>query len=397
MALPEEGQTSAFSIPLVLFFVAVVLFVALLNRRFDLILLSLMVLTLFGGAYLFSRAGFWRLEWQVQVDRQRMFPGETATMTVRLANAKRLPVWVKVRLGMNRSTAFTAQGALSGECGLLWYQQARFDWPMTALRRGGHSLEAVSMMVADPLGLYPREKSIAAPRMVVFPRLVDVKPIELPRQDVFGLPGRRSPVKDPVYLLGTREYRSGLPARFIHWKASARHQKLQEKVFDPSEQEKVLLAVDVKSFAQCDAEGSLEQTLEIAASVAVQLDRRGSAFGFACNAEMADGANRVLPVAGHRHQLSALLELLAHIRPASDTVLETVLTERVSFPWGTSALVFINAIGPSVAGWQNVFTSRRIPVVLAVYDAQAENHMKGLSFHSILPMDRIGSVNPIVA
>ena len=393
MTLPKEEQASAFSIPLVLCFVAVMLFVALLNRRFDLTLLSLMVLILFGGAYLLSRAGFRQLGWQVQVDRQRIFPGETATITVQLANAKFLPVWVKVRLWQNQSAAFEAEGALSGECGLLWHQQARFDWPITALRRGVHSLGSVEMTAADPLGLYPREKSIAPPRIVVFPRIVDVKPIELPRHDVFGLPGRRSPVKDPVYLLGTRDYRSGLPARFIHWKASARHHRLQEKIFDPSEQEKVLLAVDVESFAESGAAEALERTLEVAASVAVQLDRRGSAFGFACNAQMAEGASRVLPVAGHRHQISALLELLAHIRPASAVRLETVLTERFPLPGGTSALVFVHTIGPSVAGWRTVFASRKIPVALAVYDAQTETHMDGLSFHSILPMDRIGNVN----
>ena len=390
---PEIGEASAFSIPLVLFFVATLLFVALLNGRFDLILLCLMVLTLFGGAYLFSRAAFRQLAWQVQVDRQRLFPGEAVTLSVNIANAKFLPVWVKVRLGMNRRAAFTAHGAFSCECGLLWHQKARFDWPVTALQRGVHALGSVSIQVADPLGLYPREKSMVAPRMIVFPRIVDVKPIDIPRQDVFGLPGRRSPVKDPVYLLGTRDYRAGLPARFIHWKASARHHRLQEKIFDPSEQEKVLLAVDVESFAECENPDALERTLEVVASVALQLDKRGSAFGFACNAEMADGARRTLPVAGHRHQISSLLELLAHIRPASATTLKKVLTGQASLPGGISALVFIHTMGPSVAGWQTVLSSRRIPVVLAVYDAQAEKMTADLSFHSILPVNEIGSIN----
>jgi uncharacterized protein (DUF58 family) len=234
---------------------------------------------------------------------------------------------------------------------------------------------------------------MAAPRVVVFPRLVHVNPVELPRKDIFGLPGRRSPVMDPIYLLGTRDYRSGLPARFIHWKASARHQRLQEKIFDPSEQEKVLMAVDVQSFVESDAEEALERTLEVAASVAVQIDRRGSAFGFACNAEMAAGASRVLPVAGHRHQISALLELLAHIRPVSTGALKTALTDGFSLPWGTSALVFAYGLGPSLPGLQNVFTSHKIPVVLAVYDVQAGNPETDLSVHGILPMDRLADVN----
>ena len=392
-APPEEGQTSAFSIPPVLFFVAVLLFIALLNGRSDLILLSLMVLSLFGGAYLISRASFRQLEWRVQVDREKIFPGETATLSVHLTNAKFLPVWVKVRFVMNQRAGFSAQGAASRECGLLWHQQVRFRWPVTASRRGVHTLGSVSIQVADPLGLYPREKSVLAPRMVVFPRIVEVKPLDIPRRDVFGLPGRRSPVKDPVYLLGTQDYRSGLPARFIHWKASARHHRLQEKIFDPSEQEKVLMAVDVESFAACEDFQALERTLEVVASVAVALDKRGSAFGFAGNAEMTDGARRTLPVAGRGHQISALLDLLAHIRPASGMALKAVLTGRTSFPGGICALVFVHAVAPPVAEWQTVFAMRRIPVVLVVADERVETPAQNLSLHSILSLKRLGGSN----
>ncbi len=67
-------------------------------------------------------------------------------------------------------------------------------------------------------------------------------------RELFGVPGVKSPVKDPVYILGTRDYQPSGPSRHIHWKASARHLKLQEKVFEPSEQEKVLLALEVGSF-----------------------------------------------------------------------------------------------------------------------------------------------------
>ncbi|MBW1691959.1 MAG: DUF58 domain-containing protein, partial [Deltaproteobacteria bacterium] len=49
-------------------------------------------------------------------------------------------------------------------------------------------------------------------------------------------------------MLGTRDYQNWRPARHIHWKASASHNRLQEKVFEPSEQEKVLLAVEVSQF-----------------------------------------------------------------------------------------------------------------------------------------------------
>lgn len=365
----EDHQVSLFSVPLVLFLVAVLLFVALLNSRAELALFTLMVLTLFGGTYLFSRLSFRRLSWRTGLDKPRLFPDERVLLTVEVANAKFLPVWVNVRVEANQGGAITADGALCGECGLLWHQQARFEWAATAVRRGVHKLGAGSLTAADLFGLYPHEKPLAMPQIIVYPRLIEVRPLALPKQEMFGLPGRRSPVQDPVYLLGTRDYRSGRPARFIHWKASARHHRLQEKLFDPSEQEKVLLALDVQSFARCEAEEALERAIEVVASVAVQLDNRASAFGFACNARMTAGADRVLSVAGHRHQISALLELLAHIEPAATLDLKTVLARGVSLPWGVSAMVFGYSPDPSLLEVDCLFTSRRIPVVLAVTDA----------------------------
>ncbi len=394
MDLPEERQVTLFSVPIVLLAVAALLLVALLNRRSDLTLLCILVLTVFGGAGLVSRASFWRLNWVAQVDRHRLFPDEQVRLTVEVTNAKFLPIWVKAQIASLPGGALTSSGRLSGECGLLWHQQTRFEWTATALRRGVYRLGPASITAADLFGLYPHEKPLRLPRVVVYPRLVDVKPLELPRREMFGLPGARGPVQDPVYLLGTRDYRSGRPARFIHWKASARHNRLQEKIFDPSEQEKVLLVLDVRSFTQAAAEDALERTLEVVASVAVQLDKRASAFGLACDARMTGGAARVLPVAAHRHQMSALLELLARIEPAASMALRTVLSRGIRLPWGTSALVFSHAAGPALRDVVDFFGSRRIAMTLVVCEAPAGDHVEALPPNSsVLTLDQLGGAN----
>ena len=82
-------------------------------------------------------------------------------------------------------------------------------------------------------------------------------PLSLPRRDFFGVPGGESPVDDPVYILGTTDYQNGRPAKYIHWKASARHHRLQEKVFESTEQEKILLVVDVDQFVKAEAEDEI--------------------------------------------------------------------------------------------------------------------------------------------
>jgi uncharacterized protein (DUF58 family) len=197
-------------------------------------------------------------------------------------------------------------------------------------------------------------------------------------------------VQDPIYLLGTRDYRAGRPARFIHWKASARHHRLQEKIFDPSEQEKVLLALDVQSYGQSEAWPELERALEVVASLAVEFDRRASAFGFACNARMVGGAGPILSVAGHRHQVSALLDLLARIQPAATLDLKTVLSRGLTLPWGTSALVFSHTISAELLAVEYFFTQRRIPVVWVVTQLPAAQPSEPVKVNcKIMSIDQI--------
>ena len=108
-------------------------------------------------------------------------------------------------------------------------------------------------------------------------------------RDLFGVPGAKSPVKDPVYILGTRDYRPSGPSRHIHWKASARHLRLQENVFEPSQQEKVMLALEVRSFGKSTEKEAFEHTLEVIASLAVQLQDTGCAVGLVTNGVLTGG------------------------------------------------------------------------------------------------------------
>ena len=72
-------------------------------------------------------------------------------------------------------------------------------------------------------------------RILVYPRIVPVTELGLPAQHPFGdHRSSRRLVEDPMRLMGSRDYSQGDNFRFIHWKATARQQKLQTKVFEPS-------------------------------------------------------------------------------------------------------------------------------------------------------------------
>ena len=134
--------------------------------------------------------------------------------------------------------------------------------------------------IADLLGFFPRQK-IQPDKIdvIVYPKIIPIRPVLIPRHIFFGIPGAQSPVQDPVYILGTREYQSFTPVKFIHWKASARYAKLQEKVCEPSVQEKILIVVDVGLFFTHQATSDFEQMLSAAASMAVYFKSRAMQWG----------------------------------------------------------------------------------------------------------------------
>jgi uncharacterized protein (DUF58 family) len=196
-------------------------------------------------------------------------------------------------------------------------------------------LRAIS---GDLLGFFQNESvSSESLEIVVYPRIIPLTPFNLPKREFFGIPGGESPVDDPVYILGTSDYHYGRPARYIHWKASARHQRLQEKVFDSSVQEKILFLIDIDGFAKANAEESFEWGLEVIASFAMQFDRRGCAIGLLTNG-VVKGALSSVAISRSSQQLSTVLETLARLRlEPRGNIIDTIRSAG-SVPWGTTCL-----------------------------------------------------------
>jgi uncharacterized protein (DUF58 family) len=202
-------------------------------------------------------------------------------------------------------------------------------------------------------------------QVIVYPRVVPLKPYFPLKKDFFGIPGAKSPVQDPIYVLGTRDYQGRQPARHIHWKASARHNRLQEKVFEPSSQEKILLLVDVVSFARHDAVHDFEQTLEAVASMAVQCDQRRIALGLLTNGEV-QGGRSYLSVSRGPNQLPAILEVLARVVMRANRSLTQALYGGTSLDWGVSGVCFFYQIDQDVYELEDYFLNRKMPILPVV-------------------------------
>jgi uncharacterized protein (DUF58 family) len=312
-----DSEPTVFNSFVTFIIVAFLLFIALLYRQGNLVLLSLLVLCLVIGTKTWTRFSLSRVTCVISVDKQRAFPGEILKLKTILENAKFLPVWLRIQwpIGSALQPVESDGAILRQETGLLWHQRVQLQLDLVAQRRGVHRIDPPRILSGDFLGFFEKEKSLPDPgHVVVYPRLIPLEPLCLPKRNFFGVPGAKSPVQDPIYILGTRDYQPSRPARFIHWKASARHLRLQEKIFEPSQQEKVLLAMDVGSFEESKDKEAFEQTLEVVASMAVQLDNLGCAVGLATNGIMTDRVSSAVPITRSHRQISVILEALARLQ-----------------------------------------------------------------------------------
>ena len=364
----DRGIPSIFVVPLMQFFVGLLLFIALLHGQRDLIVLCLLVLGLAFGAKLWTRISLSGIKSHSAVNKEKVFPGEKLTLTINAENKKFLPVWLQVQVPV-RSPIYpsSSQTIFTREDSLLWYQTTHFEWEFTAERRGIHQIGPPHILAGDLFAFFSKEKREGAfHQIIVYPRIVPLKSFPLPRRDFFGVPGAKSPVQDPIYILGTRDYQHGQPAKYIHWKASARHHRLQEKVFEPTEQEKVLLVVDVDQFANLRAEERFETTLEIVASLAVRMDKRGYALGLVTNGALVGGGSAIVPIARNRQQLPAILEVLAKLQMESKGGLIEILRRGLEVHWGMSCLHFSYEEDGTILAAEQYFKHRKTPVMFFV-------------------------------
>lgn len=364
----EFAVPSLFIIPLTEFLVACLLFIALLYGQRDLAMLTLLVLGIVGGVRLWTRFSLSGVTWHFVVDKQKAFPDERITLIIRAENRKFLPIRLRVIVPIKGLMHLSKEKVLKKESSLLWFQRAQFQWELTAHRRGIHHIGPLHVLAGDLFAFFSKEKRKREfHEIVVYPRLIPVQFLSLPRRDFFGIPGSRSPVQDPIYILGTRDYHHGRPAKHIHWKASARHNRLQEKVLESTQQEKALFVLDSASFAENRADEEFERTIEVVASLAAQFDRRGLAIGLVTNAAMAPArGSAVAPIARSHEQLAVVLEALARVQMASrGDILETLRTGSI-LTWGVACIHFCyeeDEIFPVVA---RHYRSLNIPAVFFV-------------------------------
>ena len=296
--------------------IGIFLAASLIHQKSDMVLLCLAVLLIISLAWFWSRYLRSGISFEMKTGRCRVFPDDTYTLELTVHNDNFIPAWIRAAppadLSQNRLDEDNS-GNLN--TALRWHETAHFQWPLKAGKRGVYQIGPGQIIVGDLLGFFPRIRPTeASAELIVYPRLVPTASLELAKLEFFGTPARGSLVDDPVYLWGTRDYQPGRPARFIHWRASVRHRRWQEKVFEPSAQTKIVFVLSAAGFVEHADRDGFERAIEILASLAVKYQRDGFQVDLITDASMVGVKYNPRKLSDPKEPLAALLERLARMQ-----------------------------------------------------------------------------------
>ena len=186
---------------------------------------------------------------------------------------------------------------------------ARAAYRVPTERRGRYEIGPLRASVGDPFGLSSRTwRAAGLDEVIVQPRVHEVMPLPEGGGDDLDSDDRRVVGQLDVTgeFLMLREYAPGDDLRRVHWKSTARHQRLMIRQDESRRRAPVLVMLDVRSSAHDRA--SFEIAVEAVASIVTSLEHDQR------RVEVRTTSGERLGQAGRRH-LASLMDELAVIEP----------------------------------------------------------------------------------
>jgi uncharacterized protein (DUF58 family) len=337
------------------------LLIGLLFGQSGLLVIAILVLVAAAAGWAWNKYSLSRVDYKRSFSERRAFLGETVDLTVQVTNRKPLPVsWLRIDDdyplpvtlldGEVQPSIDPGIGVLTNIMSLRWFERVQWRHRLRCDKRGFYAFGPARLQSGDLFGLFSsQQRSTALDWLIIYPQVRPIETLTLPPKEPFGETKARQWIfEDPIRAVGVRDYGSTDDLRRIHWKATARQQKLQAKVYEPTTTFQLVIFLNMATMPY-HWQGTIPELLERAISVAASLANYGIEkrfqVGLLANGcwPQSDQPLKVLP-SRSPDQLTRILEALAAVATLPTTSIETLLsTESARLPWGAT-LVVVTAV-----------------------------------------------------
>ena len=356
------------------------------------------------GAWMWGRVAPARLSYRRVLGQGRAFPDEEVTLAIELTNRKRIPLaWVQIEDDFPEGLEITERPLEVTSRPRLWnlshrtsigpYERVRWSYRVRCARRGVYRLGPAHLRTGDVFGLFPQHVNLAdQDSLLVYPRTVPLPELGLPaRWPVGDRRGAQRLYQDPARPAGVRDYQPGDPMKHVDWKATARRNTLQVKVFEPGAS---LLTV---ALANVDTVGSpyggaiprhLERVVTVAASMCREALAAGQSVGMITNGKSVLYERPMsVPPGRNRQQLPLIFEALAMVTPFVGSLMEEELvTAARRLPPGATTVLITAVLTQELRhALELLLGERRAPLVLWVADWEPEGWPPGIVCRNLAP------------
>ena len=321
-------------------FIFIVLFTALLLNITELVFFCTVLIISRFLSYLWALFSLKKIYIKIRPETESLLYGQDLKIYLEADNRKILPVLLKSSLFIE-NLVFKEGGIrkTSGEKLLFWFQKTEFLFNLIPENRGIYFIHNPEIRGGDFPGFcFRKYKGTGGKMVTVYPQIHEIINISLRKKEYYGIKKGFNAVPERLLVNGIREYKSGSNIRNIHWKSTARHNALMEKVFDSAQKEKVLIILDVNNFKSNSC--SFEKIIEAAASAAVKLNHSGVSAGFLTNGNIYGGRSGYIPVSGNHNQMMLILETLAGLMPGDGIDMTELFLKGRYLSNGISCLYF---------------------------------------------------------
>jgi uncharacterized protein (DUF58 family) len=290
-------------------------------------------------------------------DSTGVFPGEKVVYELTIENRKFLPLtWVSIDEKLSAGLEFAINTKVqklnedmylhNSMFSLLPYQKVVRRYDLKAVKRGYYQLKYMTMTSTNMLGTeeYSIEREESA-SISVYPNIKDLRGTLIPANTTQGdFSVKRWIIEDPMVITGVRAYSGNDSLKSINWKATAKNQQLLVNKYDYTADKRIMIILNLErqeySLNKEDIQ-TIEEAIEVCASIASMTHETGIPVGFATNSHMLGPMETSVldPDTGDKH-MTAILESLARVSYFKKFKSRELLKLLVaSFSWGTEIIV----------------------------------------------------------